>query len=74
MKIRILEILVSATVLLTASQYLQDFSDDMVMFMKTFVVVFLIVCDEMRQYLKICIALNQYFPSDQCVILQNHAW
>lgn len=40
MEIRILEIPVSASVLLTAAHYLQDFSDDMVMFMKMFVVFF----------------------------------
>lgn len=27
----------------------------------------------MNHYLEICVIMSQYFPKDQCMILQNHA-
>lgn len=30
--------------------------------------------EECQHLEDLCKSVNQYFPSDQCMILQNHAW
>lgn len=67
-----LENLVSDTMSLTASQYLNMFLMRLVVILSTMI---LYIVNEMGQYLEdLHYSVNQYFPNDQRMMIQNYAW